>query len=610
MPKLQRKKIEVKPEASIRHLARNVEWKIPVESGSPIDARFISHIHDGEKIFEQLLIWTRNQSAKRGTANIVLRYLRYVASLDGAVGSRSLHDFKHHLNTESQAGVNSKAQAFSTCRNFVSFLMEAEVIPTEQLPKNFSFTKKNAKPSIIEIAKGAVQEFSAKCEDTVERLREKHKVSREEAESLAYGDYILERYHTLSLDWIEGWFEDCRLIDNILKEVKDKQASKMATITDFRESHGDWRKAKSPTRTLSLAFQVLYSKFGRLIPSSNDWPVGIADFCKGRGWPPRRIQSAFFTSTYNLQYFLVAALSHKHLAPNVDSVAFYAYTDAFIPSREKGMMSVHFGKKRGSPVHKELPRKDRLCVAYYAYQNRLKALLEEVPGGQELLLKESCELFLHFTKTNGAHSIRTFDKSMTAYMVKSVTKELATQHPEFKPLKDKVTGENFRPTIAAIDMLSGGTLGKLKHKLNQKHLSTTEGYGIRVETQTLHDRKLTNFQDYLLSQRNEELPDTGNGYQCGRKETPTVTCGGVEMCFGCEAKRVVLKDQKLLTEWIAYSEWIKENEQRLKFNNQERWESHWQLKLTEYEALLAECSRAEVKAAEPFARDVKVPFMD
>ncbi len=82
------------------------------------------------------------------------------------------------------------------------------------------------------------------------------------------------------------------------------------------------------------------------------------------------------------------------------------------------------------------------------------------------------------------------------------------------------------------------------------------------------------------------------------------------MCFGCEAKRVVLKDQKLLTEWIAYSEWIKENEQRLKFNNPERWESHWQLKLTEYEALLAECSRAEVKAAEPFARDVKVPFMD
>jgi len=610
MPKLQRKKIEVTPEASITHLARNVEWKISVESGDPIDAGCISHIHDGEKIFEQLLIWTRNQSAKRATANTVLRYLRYVASLDGAVSKRSLRDFKDQLNTQSFARVNSKAQVYSMCRNFVLHLMEAEVIPTENLPNNFQYIPPAPKQTIIEVAGEAVRAFAVTNINRIESFKAKLGVSKDQAEAIAYGSHILERYHTLSLDRIEAWFVDCQIVDSFLNEVRGRDVANMASITDFRASSDGWKSAKNTTRTLSLAFQILYSKFNRLIPSSNDWPKGIADYCKSKGWPPRRIQSAFFTSAYNLQYFLVAALSHKELAPNVDSVAFYAYTDAFIPSSEKGMMSVHFGKKRGNPVQKELPRRDRLCVAFYSYQKRLKAILEQVPGGQEWLLKENCELFIHFTKSGGTHSIRTFDKSSTSDMVKRVTKELSIQHLEFKPLVAKVTGENFRPTIAALDILLGGKLGELKHKLNHAHLSTTEGYGIRVETQTLHDRKLTDFQNYLISQRKKTLPDTGTGYQCGREEVPTISCGGIEMCFKCEAKRVVLKDKKLIAEWIAFSDWITENKQRLKFNNQERWEQYWQLKLAEYEALLDECTRAEVKAAEPLARNVKIPLMD
>lgn len=609
MAKLQRRKIEVKPEGSITHLARNIEWKIPAESGEPIDAACISHIHDSEQIFEQLLIWSRNQASKRATVNTVLRYLKYVASLNGAVSCQSLIDFKHQLNVKNSASANTKAQIFSTCRNFVKFLMTAEVIATNNLPKNFSYTKKNVKPSICELVKGAVKIFANENKNVIERIKKKYEVKREEAEALAYGDYFLERYHTLSLDWIKSWFEDCMLIDNILKEITDKDMENMREVKDYRLSVGDW-SCISSERTLKLAFQILYSKFGRLIPSSIDWPQGIDDFCKSRGWPPRRIQSAFFTSTYNLQYFLVAALSHKELAPNVDTVVFYTYTDAFMPSTESGKIAVHMGKKRGSPIDKELSRKDPLCVAFYAYQNRLKKLLKEVRGGQAWLLKENCELFLHFTKSKGKYSIRCFDKSMTSYMVRSVTKQLAKQHPEFKALVNEVTGENFKPTIAAVEVLSGSSLSQLKYKLNHKHLSTTEGYGIRVETQTLHDRKLSNFQEYLLSQRSKEFPDTGNGYQCGREEVPEVTCGGIEMCFDCPAKRVVLKDPKLIAEWLAYSRWIEANEQRLKFNNKQRWEDYWQLKLAEYSALLAKCSRAEVLAAESVVANIKIAFMD
>lgn len=611
MPRLQRRKIEAKPKAYIRHLARNVEWKIPTESGSPIEAEFISHIHDGEKVFEQLLIWNRRQAAKRNTANSVLRYLKYVASLNGAVSCRSLGDFKTTLNTDNRAQTNSKAQVFSMCRNFVSFLMEAEVIPTEILPKNFKLTHKAAKPTIMELVQDAVTDFARESKDVVQSLMDKQSLNLEEASAVAYGSHILDRYQTLSLDRIESWFLDCRAIDSAIEGVGELEISELKKVTDFREAHGNWKSAKHPTRNLALAFQVLYSKYGRLIPSSSDWPIGLVDFCKYKGWPPRRIQSGFFTSAYNLQYFLVAALSHQELAPNVDSVAFYAYTDAFIPSSEKGMMSVHFGKKRGAPVKKEIQRKDRICSAFYAYQNRLKSLLSEVQGGQEWLRKENCELFIHYTKTNGQYSIRTFDKASTSYMVRSVTKELSSLYPEFTPLvAAKVTGENFRPIISALDILSGGTIGKLKHKLNHKSLSTTESYGTRAATQSIHDRKLKSFQKFLISNRNNKLPDTGTGYQCGQKENSTVVCSGVDMCFSCEAKRVVLKDIKLIAEWKAYSEWIKENEQRLKFNNIARWNNYWQLKLAEYKALLAECTKAEVKAAESLASNIKIPFMD
>ena len=609
MAKLQRRKIEVKPEGSITHLARNVEWRIPVESGDPIDAACISHIHDSENIFEQLLIWSRNQAARRFTVNTVLRYLKYVASLNGAVSFQSLRDFRQELDIRNFASANTKAQVFSICRNFVNFLMLVEVIPDEKLPKNFEYTAKKPKSTFSELTKEALVVFAKENSGIVESIEAKHNVSREEAQALAYNEYFLERYHTLSLNWIESWFEDCLFIDNILKEIPDMNRGKMQRIKDYRLNKGDWA-CFATERTLKLAFQILYSHFGRLIPSSNDWPIGISDFCKSRGWSPRRIQSAFFTSAYNLQYFLVAALSHKELAANVDTVAFYAYLDAFMPSTESGKMAVHMGKKRGLPIDKELSKKDRLCATFYAYQNRLKKLLEEVEGGQAWLLKENCELFLHFTKSKGKHSIRCFDKASTSYMVRRVTKQLASQYPEFNPLVNVVSGENFKPTIAAIEILSGTSLSQLKYKLNHKHISTTEGYGIRVETQTLHDRKLSNFQEYLLLQRSNEYPDTGNGFQCGRAEVPEVTCGGIEMCFDCPAKRVVLKDLKLIAEWLANSRWIEANEKRLKFNNKQRWEEYWQNCLAEYSALLAKCSQSDILAAESIAANIKVTFMD
>lgn len=610
--KLLRRKVVVLPEASIQHFARPIEWCLHLDSGEPIDASYLSHIYKGEMVLEQLVIYLRPKRAKRTTANNILRYLKFLAYCNGAVGAKSLSDFKIELNTSNTSSVNTKSQVFSSCKNFVSYTMSSEAIPTEALPKNFISSEASAKPTIMALAGEEVNKYALSHPDEIESVMRKYSLERLEASALAYGNFIIGRYHEFSLGKIESWSSDCGMVDKILDSISVRKLKQLKTIDSFKEGSNEWREIGENKRTIELAFQILYSKFGRLIPGSPSWPSGISDFCKSRGWGSQRIQSAFFTSAYNLQYFLVAALSHKTLAPNVDSVAFYSYLDTVKPATDRGKVNIHFGKKRGASINKVLSRKDHLCRVLFAYQERLKRLLQEVPNGDLWLNKEQCELFIHYTKAPkaGAHTIRTFDRSSTSDMVRRVTKELAKESPEFLIFVKKLTGECFRPTIAAIEMLSGSSLGELSKTLNHKNLSTTDSYGIRVETQALLSEKLKNFQTFLLKSRSPELPDTGNGYQCGKVQKPKVKCEGLDLCFQCDAKKVVLKDLKLIAEWIAYSDFIKANELRLKFNNPQRWESYWVYRLVEYEDLLSKCTKAELRLAKERAKTIILPFMD
>ena len=244
------------------------------------------------------------------------------------------------------------------------------------------------------------------------------------------------------------------------------------------------------------------------------------------------------------------------------------------------------------------------------YQNRLKKILSKVEGGDIWLRKEECEIFLHYTKIKGKHSLRLFDVSLPSDMVRRVTKELAAQHPIFSPLIDSVSGENFRSTISALDILSGSSISKLKAKLNHRSISTTEDYAIRTQTESVNNKKFVSFQEYLISNRKTRLPETGSGYMCGKNEHPDLTCKGLDMCFECPAKRLVLKNPKLIAEWLAHKNWIEANKDRLLFNNPERWHAHWAVKLAEYEALLGECTGAEVRNAKQLADQIKLPFMD
>ena len=603
--KLIRKKLPVKKLADIRHLARNIEWKIEVESGSPIIADYLSHIHDGEIIFEQLLIWLRKFRKKRVLANTVLRYLKFIAYSKGVVSAKSLKDFKNDLNTQSEVTVNTKSQVFSTCKNFVSFLMQTEVIQTEKLSKNFERIKPKGKPSIMELVPNEVRAFAVGNPEYINSLMKKNNLKEPEASALAYGKHIIELYHSLSLERFASWLEDSSFVDNIIESLTPKEQSEISRISDFRDRAGDWRTESHSKRSLEFAIQILFVKFGRLIPPADLWPSGVVDFCKSKGWTPKRIQAAFFTGANNLQFLGLAALSHKSLAPDVDSVFFYAYTDSIKPSSERGKVVVHFGKKRGAPCTEVLPASDRFCKLLHAYQERLKWLLELVPEGRNWLRKEHCELFIHFIN----NSIRTIDPTTPCGWVRRATKELATEYSIFKPLVKAITGEAFRSTISVVDILSGSSIGKLKNKLNHKHIFTTKIYAIKGETQALHDRKLLDFQDFMIENR-KGFPTTGTGYLCGIDEEPAVQCSGIELCFECKAKRLVIKDKQLIAEWLAHSNYIIDNEARLKFNNPDRWQHFWKPKLTEYQALIAQCTRVDVKAAELLASKIVLPFWD
>lgn len=131
--KLLRRNVVVLPEASIQHFARPIEWCLHLDSGEPIDVSYLSHIYKGEMVLEQLVIYLRPKRVKRTTANNVLRYLKFLAYCNGAVGAKSLSDFKIELNTSNTSSVNTKSQVFSSCKNFVSYMMSSEAIPTEAL---------------------------------------------------------------------------------------------------------------------------------------------------------------------------------------------------------------------------------------------------------------------------------------------------------------------------------------------------------------------------------------------------------------------------------------------------------------------------------------------
>lgn len=364
-------------------------------------------------------------------------------------------------------------------------------------------------------------------------------------------------------------------------------------------------------RTVELALKILIVNYGRFLPSSNEWPDSVVDYLKRRGWSASRINAAFFPTIAVIKNFLVASLSHCKLAPNVDTVVYYTYLNSFKPAFEDRCVDVFLGKERGSPVEAVLDKNDPYVKTMIKHVERMRMVLSESKDSQYWLTKERCPLFLIYQPGNVSLKPRLMDSSTVVNIVRRFIKGAADKYPVLGPLVNKVTGENFRPTIALIESLSGKSVYKVKTLLNHKNILTTDGYVDRIETHSTLNRKFMDFQQYIVDQTLAHHERTGNGYICASTEVNNAPpCGELSKCFDCEAKRVVLTSPELAAEWIAWSRHINSSESRLKFNNPARWEFHWLVRLSEYQALIDAAPNQIIAVAKKMASEIKLPFLD
>ena len=152
MAKFYRKPLIKQKKADIVNIDPFLDWKIKVEDGKTIDAFSFQHIYEGERILSELNIFLRPQRKASPNAYAILGYINFIASIDSLVSRASLKAYKTHLDEEKKVGVNTKADLFGRCIQFLDHLISAEVIKQEKRPKNFKRIPVVPKATFVEIA--------------------------------------------------------------------------------------------------------------------------------------------------------------------------------------------------------------------------------------------------------------------------------------------------------------------------------------------------------------------------------------------------------------------------------------------------------------------------
>lgn len=388
-------------------------------------------------------------------------------------------------------------------------------------------------------------------------------------------------------------------------------------ITDFikcETSKPGFRKVKlkcykrRSKKSFALAIKVLYSKFGRLIPSTKHWPTGLSDYLKRKGWSATRVAASFFPNSSVNQWFYLMMLSHKELALNSDSAVYYVYHDCLTPSFEEGTFDILVRKVRGGFEPKSLPKKDDLVEKLSAHIDRMKVVMKTFSSGRAWLNKEHCPLFLNFSEQYEDLEVRLPDPSSVTSWVKRAIKLLSLENPLLVPLVPEASGDNFRPTVVLIHKFSGKSMEDLQGLLSHKRFVTTDRYVNRVEVDSLVQNKYLSFQNYLVNESSQAFERTGVGVYCNSVEQNNEKpCGNLELCLQCEAKRVVLASAELAAEWLAWASHIVENEDEVRRNNLDRWLKYWEPRLQEYLALIKMAPDHVLEEAQSISNKIKLP---
>lgn len=327
------------------------------------------------------------------------------------------------------------------------------------------------------------------------------------------------------------------------------------------------------------------------------------DIVRRREWSVNRVRSSFFPSMQTITPFIVGLLSTLDLSLNVDTAVFYCYLTSFKPALREGKVAVFFDKFRGSPLEKEVDASEPIIAACVRHVHRMKSILPYLESEEAIAFSklEKCPLFLQYTPTC-ISILKTPDNSTVIDIVRKFIIDLSEDFPALTPLVDgKFSGENFRPTMALIMVLTGDSSTKIQKILNHAHASTTHLYTNRLYTQSLIKTKAKDFQRFLVNNAQNIGMDNKSS------ETKSESDEAVDEWINCKANRVWFQDVAIIAEWMAWETAIKNAEKDLSFDNSVRWERYWVPRLVKYSNLLSMVSSANKKSARVLAEKIVLP---
>lgn len=592
-------------DTDIHHVSPSKKLVVNISNGNDIEILELKALENSEVIVRELNLYLRGlaTASVRTKANAVLRYLRHVVSRHGDVGIQTLNYYKKMLDNRDSISLSTKRQDFNSAKSFIRHLMSASILAHADLPKGFPVGIQKHKKNFIDAVRYQLPVVTKNMGDEIDRVMTEQNIKEHEGQALVYGKACMRALREYSEKIVRSIISDWNYVNEVITSLK------LTDLDQLREL--DFRAVDN--KTIEIAMSILYANFGRALPPTALWPIGINDWCrKHGGWLSSRIEGAFFLNIKTLDSFLVLILSDERLMPNVDSVAFYTYIDCCNPSNEPGCFDVFLDKYRGSPVTATIRKNDITVVALLALTKQVKMSLPYFPEGKELLSQQGVSIFLNCQYDDGKLNVKTVDPTMTARMVRRFMKKAAEEHSVLEPLViSSVTGENFRLTHTYLKKLSGQSIYEIKEELGHSSLNTTDGYVIGVETQTMLNKRHQDFQRFMIDEaqlenNKDENKRTGSGYYCGDQKN---NCIEYLECTECEAKRVVFADVNIVAEWLAWEARILANKNRLEIENNERWYRYWEPRLVEYQALISLSKESILNKARSIYKKIELPWL-
>ncbi len=576
-------------DAQVQEISRDLvhlpTWT-PVLGGHRLDLSFLKNQPNGRQLVQGLLHW---QEGKRGGYTVGLdarRYLRFVAEHSMTVGSRSLQEFRSKLELDPRLSDGTRASYYSNAVGYVNSLAKQGVVVAEDPPAGFAKVRKAPKRTLAEAARNwEVVKDLPEFDDWLANVASIPNLDKTGREVLAIS---------------EGWTAllERRAAELVARQLDDWALSERVTSkcgAGLEQTQHRWPGVKS----IECALGCLFETFGGELPPSAKWPNGLVDYCKHKGWPPDRLRAALFPTIKSLDAFLVLALTNSRLAPNVDSVLYYAFVGCVTPTDEASSVRVCFGKFRGRGPDSVLDAREPIVRALQALEAKVKRALSGLsPRELANLSKDGgVPLFLHRYVRGGRSEIRPVDPGMAAYMVRRFVTRAAEVHTILRPMVGGVTGENFRPTHLLCSRLRGDSVFAIQAKARHKDVRTTAGYLERVEVESSAMRRFADYQRYLVDEsKAERMRRLGNGFLCDEEASPRDQCVRTDACgmgaAGCSARRIFLGSPMIVAEWIAWASHIRSREPYLRIHRAERWEGVWAPRLLEYEVLLEQVPTA------------------